>query len=530
MDGQGDHDGNKILERITFEGNVQISRIIIAIRSIFVNANRERISGTNYIEEYQLKLQDDIILEIAKRGLQGINKNGVSLNLKLDELISYASILVRKSENVPLYISEAIKKISNDIKNTGYLTIEMIEALPEGIGRIGKLILGFLNNEVKRSELILISYYLVSHYTKFPEEFLATLKDKFNIPEPLFVDKLPDKNSVTLHSWYRDLTDLIFSENYDELNKYNSLDEIENIKNAISSIISGNFFEEKGIKCLKNIFDTLEKNEALKNLWEPIKEFNDNLGGRVPYKYLIDALMLCLIISTSANHLIKEGSDNGFGFNIDKESISFDKLDLRSFPFYYKLIDFLFNTYINENMLNELERSSRPFYTVTILYISRFLTDPIAKVISDGLLRDPNKKNAFIDIYEKYAFSVYDEPFIEKYIIALFPFYSGIKDLKYDDSHYHGTKADILKKRGKYDEAIDELNIAIKLDPNNPTYYNNKGNALRKLNKFQEAIESALRALDLSPGNPDSLILYAEIKADLNSPEEGISKISESIA
>ncbi len=168
MDGQGDHDGNKILERITFEGNVQISRIIIAIRSIFVNANRERISGTNYIEEYQLKLQDDIILEIAKRGLQGINKNGVSLNLKLDELISYASILVRKSENVPLYISEAIKKISNDIKNTGYLTIEMIEALPEGIGRIGKLILGFLNNEVKRSELILISYYLVSHYNKFP--------------------------------------------------------------------------------------------------------------------------------------------------------------------------------------------------------------------------------------------------------------------------------------------------------------------------------------------------------------------------
>lgn len=39
---------------------------------------------------------------------------------------------------------------------------------------------------------------------------------------------------------------------------------------------------------------------------------------------------------------------------------------------------------------------------------------------------------------------------------------------------YHNNKGNSLYNLGRYEEAIDEYNIAIELDPDNPVYHNNK--------------------------------------------------------
>ena len=102
-------------------------------------------------------------------------------------------------------------------------------------------------------------------------------------------------------------------------------------------------------------------------------------------------------------------------------------------------------------------------------------------------------------------------------------------ELNPESPDYHYNKGNELAQSEKYEEAIKEYEIAIKLNSNNPSYYYSNAFALRKLNRLNEAMESAQKALDLSPGNPDYLVLYAELEADLDSPDKGISKISESI-
>ena len=54
---------------------------------------------------------------------------------------------------------------------------------------------------------------------------------------------------------------------------------------------------------------------------------------------------------------------------------------------------------------------------------------------------------------------------------------------------------------GKYDEAIAQMNEALKYDTSDPILYDHRGDILASLNNIEEARKSWEKALELNPGN-----------------------------
>jgi tetratricopeptide (TPR) repeat protein len=68
-----------------------------------------------------------------------------------------------------------------------------------------------------------------------------------------------------------------------------------------------------------------------------------------------------------------------------------------------------------------------------------------------------------------------------------------------DNFVMNNNYANILKKIGQVEEAIDYFYKALRIRPNSPEIYNNLGNALRRLDRIDEAIKSYKKALKLRP-------------------------------
>jgi len=608
----------KIVERLNkdFPGNPHFSRIIIAVRTAYINAYISDLRDRINILEYPLNYSQEVLKEIV---LREINSEIPNLTLTEEEI----NKIVKKSEGVTLYISMAIKKIKFSIENTGKFDKKILDELPEGIGAIT---LNILDEETEREKLLLLVYYLVSHYPNFPEEFLSSAKDLFGIPKPRYVVEVPGKQSFTLHSWYRDMTDWIIQQNYKMLNFGDAQVDKDAFVEKVEEVQTSTFLIDKAItrKYIDSIRKTLSKKEVLKSLKQKIKYFINHLGGAVLLIDLADAMMLFLIFHASETKL--KNANTGYGFMINKERIDFKKLDKKSYQFYNKLVGFLVNSYLNMKNLKEEEIDKRPFYTLSILYISRLLAGDFIEKIDEQFLGEAEPSSNLRDISENYSNSpqplkLYLSAFvsflesigyikpqsefekgllfyckgmfkeaIQKYEVSIEldpndPLYHNNKGLalvelkeygkaikefkiaiKRDPNNpiYHNNKGVALKELKKFKTAIEEFDKAIELDPNDPLYHNNKGLALvelkeygkaikefdkaieldpndplyhnnkdfvlRKLNKLKRQIKSVLRILDLSPGDPDYLITYAELETDLDSPEEGVSKISDLIA
>ena len=65
------------------------------------------------------------------------------------------------------------------------------------------------------------------------------------------------------------------------------------------------------------------------------------------------------------------------------------------------------------------------------------------------------------------------------------------------------NKGGALYSLGKYDEAIECYDKAIKIDPDNSVVWNNKGLALNSLGKYDEAIECYDKAIKIDPDDAD---------------------------
>jgi tetratricopeptide (TPR) repeat protein len=86
-----------------------------------------------------------------------------------------------------------------------------------------------------------------------------------------------------------------------------------------------------------------------------------------------------------------------------------------------------------------------------------------------------------------------------------------------------------LLEAGKYEEAIVQLNEAIRLDRNNTKAYINRAHAYSLLNKSEQAIEDLSEAIRLSPHNADLYALRAHSYVKLGKYEPAIENCSETI-
>ena len=66
-------------------------------------------------------------------------------------------------------------------------------------------------------------------------------------------------------------------------------------------------------------------------------------------------------------------------------------------------------------------------------------------------------------------------------------------------AEWHAKQAYELNNEGRYDEAIEECNKAIQLDPSRAVAYNNRGQAYTEKGKYDLAIADCNKAIELDP-------------------------------
>ena len=99
-----------------------------------------------------------------------------------------------------------------------------------------------------------------------------------------------------------------------------------------------------------------------------------------------------------------------------------------------------------------------------------------------------------------------------------------------DKAEYYGVKAQILYNLQHYQEAIEESNHALHLDPSNPEYYRSKAMSIKALGYYEDALPVFWEALIRSYFNPDYLIDYLQISALVDRWNEEFQRICEIIS
>ncbi len=96
-------------------------------------------------------------------------------------------------------------------------------------------------------------------------------------------------------------------------------------------------------------------------------------------------------------------------------------------------------------------------------------------------------------------------------------------------SMIHNNLGLVLCDRGRLDEGINHLQLALRLTPNYAEAHNNLGVALAKTDRAQEAIEQLQAALELTPDYPEAHFNLGLIFAAQNRLEDAIRQYRESL-
>ena len=86
---------------------------------------------------------------------------------------------------------------------------------------------------------------------------------------------------------------------------------------------------------------------------------------------------------------------------------------------------------------------------------------------------------------------------------------------KADTPRYLWIKSDILNRSGQYQEALALYNELEKIYPNNPNLYTDKGDVLENLSLHEDAIKCYEKAIEIQPKHPVAYGRMAEIYEDL---------------
>jgi tetratricopeptide (TPR) repeat protein len=93
----------------------------------------------------------------------------------------------------------------------------------------------------------------------------------------------------------------------------------------------------------------------------------------------------------------------------------------------------------------------------------------------------------------------------------------------------HNNYANVLKKAGQVEEAIEHFYKALRLRPDSPEVHNNLGNALRNVDKTDEAIKHYEKALELRPNFAEANYNLAATLAEQGKTDEAIVKFQKAL-
>ncbi|MEM0195916.1 MAG: tetratricopeptide repeat protein, partial [Thermoplasmatales archaeon] len=456
---------------LRLKGVDPLGRIVVSARTGYIDQEMLRSMGQDErLKVKEVKLKESVLREIARRGLQQ--------SMVEQDVEGGVNVLVKRAEGLPIYISEALKVIGEKKKGKKeQVSIEDLEKFPRGIKELVSKILKE-EEEINGAD-IKITYYLISHTRGLPVEYLKAFKEVYDIKEPRFADMGPDRK-MFLHSWYQDVLDEIAKEERLPFKPYTRLERyLDNIEESLNKL---NEQQEAG---------------PLKPLIEAVNEFKRNSIASASLEDIADLMMFAATVQLSIQNLKKAGAKEGF--NILTDEVDERKLTAEGKSFFNRLLGFLVNDYLSGKTLvgamQIKDPASRPFYTLSVLYMSRFFDDELAKRVYRQFIRGEEVKNP-ITILEMAHYYINAPHPLRMYITALTSVLEKIEYLRPED---HYEKALIHYCKGEFEDAIKEYDIAINLDPKNPFYHYNKGNALDALGRHEDAIKEYDIAINLDP-------------------------------
>ena len=435
----------------------RFSKVIVSAREGYVH-DRGGIKALIHTVELSTEALKAIALERVK-GLESVNG--------LDK-ISLASTLVKRSEGLPVYISEAVKYIS---KKGEWNENEM----PDGVGN---LIQKILEEEGRRDHGNIIVYNLVATYSYVPERLVRMSYSILDIKrenEPRYFDL--EHLGFHLHSWYKDIL-LQFQESLWERDEFSNTPYLPIL--------------EKDLMNIRKNFDSI-KDQRLKEIKKNFASFVDNFRSGISYPEnlgdMSDALLLVSIWRFSSKYLKAEG--HKYGYNILKEDIEYPKLEEgEGIKRYNEISEYLLTQLFQT--VGEGDVGKRVLLPIIILYSGRFFNIPFSFALREIMLN----KNPNIDESRLLESAINERYPVSNYIKATSYLLYQAKLIK------SPTDAGLLMMTGMYEGAVAEYNNLLSKHPNNPVYHNNKGTSLYELGKYQEAIGEYDIAISLDSANP----------------------------
>ena len=94
---------------------------------------------------------------------------------------------------------------------------------------------------------------------------------------------------------------------------------------------------------------------------------------------------------------------------------------------------------------------------------------------------------------------------------------------------WHFEQGNALFEAGLYDQAIEEYDEAIRLNPEFADAYYNRGAAYGRLGQFQLAIEDCDEAIRLDPENAFAYLLRGAVYSDMGRPIEARADLETAI-
>lgn len=498
-------------ERLGRIGDLSLlRRFIIAIRSSYIDEVLMRYFKIFHVVE--LRYGKDTLMEIALREL----KSSFTQLSEVD-LVKYSSLLVDKSEGLPIYVVEAVK-YAREVGD-----VKAINGVPKGIR---SLILSILSSEVEEfGGGVFLLYYLVSHYPLIPVEYfrdIVSLLQVRGMPRYLEVSG----SRLSLHSWYRVvIDDIIVSKGF---RGYGSVDNlVYRIRDSLSEFIPLlvnnhiiNYYFEKIYSLL------VSRSTVPSELKRELEEFYDGFkGGFVRVEDVIDLLILVSLLRFVKSRLHKSSGDT---FDMLKESVNYNILSADDLDLYYQMLSFFANSYLSKEAVNEAIFSNRPLYYVTLFFLSRLFKNEFMDNVAKYFIEGDDKIDMSLErISYFYRLFTGEHITCNIYISSLV---TVLEKLGYLRLENEADRSMLYYLKGNYEKALEEINKAISLNPNNHKYYKIKGDILYKLKRYEEAVKEYDKAISLNPNNPKYHNNKADLLNRLGHYEEALNEVNIAIS